>query len=140
MKVKSVAFAGQALSGKTFTLASILYNHKRIPKPETKYLDFEPDEQERGSTTTVKVFSLNDGETRIYFVDTPGFIEFIPQSEMAIRMCDFVFIFIRGGTDTDASVERIFITSRKHGIPSAFVITQYSSSDWKRSLESLQLL
>ena len=140
MKVKSVVFAGQPLSGKTHTLASILYMAKKIPKPETKYLDFEPDEQDRGSTTTVKVFSHIEGEDHFYFIDTPGFIEFMPQSQRAIRMADVAMIFIKAGSGLDASVEAAYLTAQKYNIPSGFVITQYSSGDWESTLKVLQEL
>jgi elongation factor G len=140
MKVKAVAFAGQPLSGKTFVLANILYMAKRIPKPETKFLDFEPDEQERGSTTSVKVFSHLEKDNHFYFIDTPGFVEFIPQSQRAIIMADAVMIFVRAGSVWDASVESIFHTTQKYNIPSAFVITQYSSGNWQETLKFLQEL
>jgi Translation elongation factors (GTPases) len=140
MKVKVVAFAGQPLSGKTFVLANIFHMAKKIPKPETKYLDFEPDEQERGSTTTVKIFSHLEKDNRFYFIDTPGFVEFIPQSQRAVRMADAVMIFVRAGSVWDSSVENIFLTTQKYNIPSAFVITQYSSEDWQKTLNFLQEL
>ncbi len=138
MKSKAVAFAGQPLSGKTHTIAHVLAELKKIPKAETKYLDYEPDEQERGSTTTLKVFSIVEKDVHVHFLDTPGFIEFFYQSDLGIRMADTVFIFAKAGSEVDASVERAYLTAQKFGIPSSFVITQYSSGDWQRTLDSIR--
>ncbi len=140
MKVKSVVLCGQPLSGKTYMLTNILYKAGKIPKADTKYVDFEPDEQERGSSTTIKVFSYEKDSTKLYFIDTPGFVEFLPQSKTAIKISDYVLIFIRSGSDMDASVESSFFSAKKNQKPSAFVITQYSSGDWNKTLEVLQKL
>ncbi|NPA80033.1 MAG: hypothetical protein GXO29_03155 [Thermotogae bacterium] len=140
MKGKAVAFAGQPLSGKTYTLAHILAHLKKIPKADTKYLDYEPDEQERGSTTTLKVFSVIEPDARVHFLDTPGFIEFFYQSDLGIRMADTAFIFLKAGSEVDASVEHAYLTAKRFSIPSTFVITQYSSGEWQKTLDSIREL
>ncbi|NPB03969.1 MAG: hypothetical protein GXO39_06105 [Thermotogae bacterium] len=140
MKSKAIAFVGQPLSGKTYTIANILAKLKKIPKADTKYLDYEPDEQERGSTTTLKVFSVIEPDTHVHFLDTPGFIEFFYQSDLGIRMADTAFIFLKAGNEVDASVEHAYMTAKKFSIPSSFVITNYSSGDWQKTLESIRKL
>ncbi len=140
MKSKAVAFTGQPLSGKTYTVAKILSMLKKIPRADTKYLDYEPDEQERGSTTTLKVFSVMEPDVHVHFLDTPGFIEFFYQSDLGIRMADTAFIFLKAGSEVDASVEHAYLTAKKFNIPSSFVITQYSSGDWQKTLESVRNL
>ena len=84
LHLRSVVLAGHAGSGKTTLGEHLLFRTgavQRLGKVDdaSSTLDFEPEEQKRKESLTLAVASCEYEGTRLVFVDTPGYPDFVAE-------------------------------------------------------------
>src|SRR3989338_1162491 len=92
-RIRNVAVVGHGGSGKTTLVETLLHVAgvtTRLGKVDdgTSILDTDPEEQKRHISINVKVAALTHEDTKINFLDTPGFADFAGDQKAALRVAD----------------------------------------------------
>ncbi len=92
-QTKAISIIGPRASGKTTLSEAILFHTKAIDKPGSvesgnTVCDFEPDEIEKKFSINSSVFYTKFEEFNLYFIDTPGFPDFLSKVKLALKATD----------------------------------------------------
>lgn len=93
MEIRNIAIIAHVDHGKT-TLTDALLRQTGMVKDETKSMDSNALEKERGITIYAKNTSLFYKETKINIVDTPGHADFGSEVERVLRSIDSVLLVV----------------------------------------------
>ncbi len=127
--IKNFVIIGHASSGKTTLAEALLYNSgatKRLGDVDqgNSILDFDPQEVKRKITINLAVASTEWKGNKLYFIDTPGFLDFEGEVRAGIRAADNAICVVDPSQGPDVGTERFFEVAKKKGIPVIFVITK----------------
>ncbi len=127
--IKNFVIIGHASSGKTTLAEALLYNSgatKRLGDvdQENSILDFDPQEQKRKITINLAVAATEWNGEKLYFIDTPGFLDFEGEVRAGIRASDNAICVVDPAQGPDVGTERFFEVAKKKGIPVVFVVTK----------------
>ncbi len=130
--IKNFVIIGHASSGKTTLIEALLYNSGATKRPGdvdqgNSILDFDPQEIKRKITINLSVASSEWNGNKIYFIDTPGFLDFEGEVRAGIRAADNAICVVDPSQGPDVGTERFFEIAKKKGIPVIFVITKMKS-------------
>src|SRR6187399_1640620 len=110
--IRTVALVGHQGSGKTTIGEAILSLVGAAPKlgsgATSALLDFEPEEQERGASTSASVFTVEVEGRRLHVFDTPGDGSFIHEARALLGGVDAVISVISGPDGVEVETERTF--------------------------------
>ena len=89
---RNFVIAGHSGSGKTILCEALLCKAGVIQRPGTldaknTVSDFTPEEQEKQSSIYSSVMNCTWKDTKLFFVDTPGYGEFVGQYVAAVYHC-----------------------------------------------------
>ncbi len=128
-EIKNFVVIGHASSGKTTLTEALLYNSgatKRLGDVDqgNSILDFDPQEQKRKITINLAVAATEWNGNKLYFIDTPGFLDFEGEVRAGIRAADNAICVVDPSQGPDVGTERFFEVAKKKGIPVIFVMTK----------------
>lgn len=143
--VRSIGIIGHGGTGKTSLAESILYNCKetdRIGRIEdgTTVCDYDPEEKKRQISISMAVAPCEWNNHRLYFVDTPGYFDFVGEAIEALRAVDTALITVCGVSGVQVGTEKAwdFVNSVK--VPRAFFINKLDreNSNFEKALQGLK--
>ncbi len=123
-KRRTLAFIGHNGSGKSHLLSSMLSLVGLIDKAAPKAVDYDPIEQEKGSSVTshVAVFGWKDG--RIAAIDTPGFGDFMSEVINAMYVSENVLMVVNATAGVEIQTERYWRMAEQMGKPIMVFVNQ----------------
>ncbi|KAF1084666.1 Elongation factor G [Sporotomaculum syntrophicum] len=103
-QIRNIAIVGHGGAGKTSLVEAMLFNTgviNRLGRVEdgTTVSDYHPEEAQRQSTVHTSLVPVEVNNTKLNFLDTPGFSDFIGEVKGALRVADatlFVFSAVDG--------------------------------------------
>lgn len=109
-------------AGKTTLSEALLYHSGMIRKMgrvdhQSTALDYERNERNRGITIFSKQAYLDYQGNRIYFVDTPGHIDFASEMERSLSVLDYAILVLSGSEGVQSHTETIWRLLKQHHIP-----------------------
>ena len=144
-KIRNVAILGHGGSGKTSLSEAFLYTTKattRIGKVEdgSTVSDYEPEEVKRAGSVQTSLIPCNWKDSKINFLDVPGYDDFIGEVISAMRAADSAIIVVAANAGVEVGTERSWSRCQDQGIPCAFFVNKMDreNADFNRSLESVQ--
>jgi elongation factor G len=143
--VRNSAFVGHPSSGKT-TLVDALAHlvgaspRKGLVSDKTSICDTEPEEQEKGHTLQLAVVSAAWHDKSWTFLDTPGYPEFVAETESALFGADLVVGVVSCASAVSHNLRRKMETAADMGRPRALVLTHLDSenTDFEKTVEALR--
>jgi elongation factor G len=124
-----VGFFGHHGCGKTTLMDDILVNYDSADRIGQRYLDKDPVEKEKGATFSNHIFSIDLDNTRTYFFDTPGSLDFIGDIQIALNTVDNVVIVINASSGIEVTTERIWNMTRDFNKPVMIFINQMDKEE-----------
>jgi len=124
-----VGFFGHHGCGKTTLMDDILVNYDSADRIGQRYLDKDPVEKEKGATFSNHIFSIDLDNTRTYFFDTPGSLDFIGDIQIALNTVDNVVIVINASSGIEVTTERIWNMTRDFNKPVMIFINQMEKEE-----------
>lgn len=125
-------------SGKTTLSESILYNTGVIRKlgrvdHKSALLDSDELERERGITifSSQAVFTLKEREFTL--LDTPGHIDFSPETERVLRVLDLAVLVISGSDGIQSHTETLWKLLESYSIPTVIFVNKMDISPYTRA-------
>ncbi|MBT98721.1 MAG: elongation factor G [Dehalococcoidia bacterium] len=127
--LRNVVILGHAGSGKTSLGEAALFHTKATTRLGTitdgnTVSDFEPEEIKRGGSIQTTLVSVVENETKINFLDTPGYDDFLGEVVSAIRVVEGAVIVVSAPTGVDVGTERAWKMCDSAQIPRLFVVNK----------------
>src|SRR4051794_31824970 len=107
-EIRNVAVVGHNDTGKTTLVTQLLFNAGAITRlgridDGTTVTDFDQDEIDRKHSISTAVAFAEWQNTKINFIDTPGFGIFVMEARTALRVADSAAIVVSGVTGVEVS-------------------------------------
>ncbi len=144
-KIRNFAVAGHTSSGKTTLCDLMLFKAKAVERlgsvdHMTSVSDYTPDEQEKLSSIYATALNCAWNNHHFFFLDTPGYGEFIGETIAAIHSSDAVLLVVDGVTGLEVGTSKAWTLARERNLPRMFFINRLDRelSDFNRVLEQIQ--
>ncbi len=127
--IRNVALLGHGGCGKTtFLEAALLATGviNRLGKVEdgNTVSDYDKMEIEKGYSISLSIVPVEYNKTKINFIDTPGFFDFIGEVDSAMRAVDAAMILVDASSGIQVGTEKAWNSCKQYNMPKMFVITK----------------
>ena len=127
--IRNVALLGHGSSGKTtFLEAALLATGvvSRLGRVEdgNTVSDWDKMEIEKGYSINTSLVPVEYNKTKINFVDTPGFFDFVGEVESAVRAVEAALIVVDASSGIEVGTEKAWNVCKKNNIPRLFLINK----------------
>ena len=143
--IRNLAVIGHGDVGKTQLISSLLYVAGATPRwgkvdEGTTVTDFEEDSITRKITLNISLAHLDHRETKLNFIDTPGYAAFVSHARPALRVADCAVVVLDAVKGVEVQTEKTWAYANEFIVPRVMVITKLDkeNSDFGRALESAQ--
>lgn len=127
-KIRNVALLGHGGCGKTTLVEAMAYTTgiiKRQGKVEegNTISDYDKEEQKRLFSISTTVVPIEYEETKINFLDTPGYFDFVGEVEEALAVADAAVIVVSAKAGVEVGAIKAWEYCEKHNVPRMFFVT-----------------
>lgn len=143
-KIRNVVLLGHGGSGKTSLAESVAYLagvSARMGKVEdgNTISDFGKEEQKRKHSIYTSVVPVEWEGTKINLLDTPGYLDFVGETEEAVSAADAAIIVVSGKAGVEAGTERAWELCEKYKLPRMVYVTNMDvdNASFKNVVETL---
>jgi elongation factor G len=143
--IRNLAVIGHGDVGKTQLISSLLYVAGATPRwgkvdEGTTVSDYEEDSIARKITLNISIAHLDHRETKLSFIDTPGYAAFVSHARPALRVADCAVVVLDAVKGVEVQTEKTWAYANEFIVPRVMVITKLDKehSDFGRALESAQ--
>ena len=128
-KIKNIAIAGQAGSGKTSLAEALLYKSgatDRLGKvlDGNTVSDYTAEEIKRKCSVYTSLSSLETGEYKVNLLDTPGLFDYEGEVVEGICASGCVMITVSGKSGVRVGTHKAYDLAKSMGKPTMFVVTK----------------
>lgn len=125
----NIAVIGEHRSGKTSLMDSIFFvsgkvNEKGSVDKGTSIMDFDPEEIKRKMTIRSSYSYVEYAGKKINFIDTPGFVDFIGEMEMALEVVENIVLVVDAERGITVETDRIWHSVDEFHISKAIVLNK----------------
>jgi elongation factor G len=143
--IRNVAVVGHGGSGKTSLVSALLFDMgavNRLGRVEdgTTVTDFDPDEVERRISLQTAPAWGEWKKTKINFLDTPGYANFLFEARSGLRVADTALVVVDAVHGVEVQTEKVWGYAAEYGLPRVVVINRMDRerASFTRALDSLQ--
>ena len=141
-QIRNIAFIGHGGSGKTSLSELMLFTAgeiNRIGKIDegNTVSDYNSNEIERKISISAALLHLEWGNTKINFIDTPGYSDFIGQVVGSLHVVDTVISVIKSAEGVEVGTEVSWSLVKKNNVPAAIIINKIDN-EHSRFFETIQ--
>ncbi len=143
--IRNLAVIGHGDAGKTQLVSSLLYVAGATPRwgkvdEGTTITDYEEDSIARKITLNTSLAHLEHRDTKISFIDTPGYAAFVAHARPALRVADCAVVVVDGVKGVEVQTEKTWAYANEFITPRVMVITKLDKehSDFQAALASAQ--
>jgi len=144
-EIRNFSVVGHTGSGKTSLCDLMLFKSGAVSRrgkstDKTSISDYTPEEQAKMSSIYSSVLNCSWHDHKFFFVDTPGYGEFIAEPIAAIENSDLALITIDAADGLLIGSTRGWKIAKQHNIPRAFFINCMDKeiADFDKVLKQLQ--
>ena len=133
-RIRNIVLAAHSGSGKT-SLADAMYfatgavNRQGRVDDQTSVLDYEPEEQSRGSSIQVSIAPCEWSDHKINVLDTPGYPDFRGEMLAAMRVADAAVIVVSAASGIEVGTLQAWQAATEKGLPTAIVVSKLDRSE-----------
>ena len=143
--IRNVAVVGHGKTGKTSLLEACLFNSgvsKRLGRVDdgTSILDYEAEEEKRKMTISDSLAVTEWKNSKINFIDTPGYPDFVGEVLGALSAADSALIIVSAPAGVEVETEKAFALCEDLKLPRAFFINKMDRehANFNKCVEDLQ--
>lgn len=125
--IRNFAIVGHSATGKTTLAEAILLNAGAIGRMGSiaegnTVSDFHDDEKKRQISIHASVMECEWLETKLNLIDTPGYADFIGESQAALRVGDFALLVISAQNGIEVGTEEVSKYAFRWHLPRVFAV------------------
>ena len=143
--IRNVALLGHSGSGKTALVESALFATKAIDRmgktvDGTAAMDYDPEEAKRGVSVFTAIAPIEWKNTKINFVDTPGYLDYEGEKVAGAAVADLDVVVVSAKDGIESGTESAVKLAKKNGTPIVFFINKVDdeNADVNKVLGDLQ--
>jgi elongation factor G len=143
--IRNLAVIGHGDAGKTQLISSLLFVAGATPRwgkvdEGTTVTDHEEDSIARKITLNTGLAHLDHRDTKLNFIDTPGYAAFVAHARPALRVADCALVVVDAVKGIEVQTEKTWAYANEFIVPRVMVITKLDKehADFGKSLESAQ--
>ena len=144
-KIRNVAILGHGSCGKTTLLEAMAYTTgvtKRMGRVEegNTISDYDKEEQKRLFSISATVVPILWEETKINFIDTPGYFDFVGEVEEAVSAADAAIIVVSAKAGVEVGTQKAWDICERNRLPRMFFITDMDddNASYRNVVEDLK--
>jgi elongation factor G len=144
-EIRNIAVVGHNTVGKTTLVGALLHMAGAISRPGkiedgTCPTDFDAEEIDRKISINLAVAHAVHRDTRINFLDAPGYGIFSPEARAAVAAADSAIIVLDAVSGVEVQTEKVWKFAAEFGRPVLFVVNRMDRerASFDRVVESLQ--
>ena len=144
-KIRNVALVGHGGAGKTTLAEALLFqagatSRQGRVEDGTTTTDFDPEELKRGISLTVALAPLEYDGHKINLLDCPGYADFLPEVEAALRVADLAVFVVSAVEGVEVQTEVIWKLAAELGLPSMVFVNKLDRerASFERTLDQLR--
>ena len=127
-EIRNVVVMGHSGSGKTTLMEACLFATKvtsRMGRVEdgNTVSDYDAEETRRGSSVSASMIPVEWNGTKINFMDTPGYFDFVGAAKEALHVADAALILVNAKSGIEVGTELAFESAAEAGIPKMMLVT-----------------
>lgn len=145
-KVRNVVLLGHSGSGKTtYAEAAMFFSGatKRFGKVDegNTVSDYDPEEIRRKVSISTSVLPVEWQDTKINFLDTPGYFDFVAESKLAMSVADTALIMVSAKSGVEVGTEKAWEYTEEMHLPRIFFVNQMDdeNADFERTLADMRV-
>ncbi len=144
-QLRSVALCGHGGCGKTTLAETALHlvgATGRLGKVDegTSLLDSDPEEQKRKITINLALAAVPYEKTKLNFIDTPGYADFIGDVKSGLRVADTALVVVDGSAGVQVGTHTAWEFAEERRLPRMVFVSRLDRerSDFRRALDDLR--
>ena len=135
-KIRNVALLGHSSCGKTTITEALLLNTKvtnRMGKVEdgNTVSDFDKEEKERQVSIGTSIIPIEYQNTKINFLDTPGYFDFVGEVYGALKVVDSAVLVIDASSGVEVGTEKCWKYLEQRNIPRIIFVNKLDKENIK---------
>src|SRR5438046_10387353 len=120
--IRNVALISHVGSGKTSLVDAALYDSGAVTRQGkvdegSSIGDYDPDELKRGMTLHTKALPVEWKNTKINFIDTPGYADFVAEVKAALRVADAALVVVMAVQGVEVGTELLWKCDEDGNVP-----------------------
>jgi elongation factor G len=132
--IRNFAIVGHRGSGKTLLTEAMLVasgtiNRMGSIEQRNTASDYHADEQSRQISIHSSILHLDWLDRKFNIIDTPGYLDFIPEALGALRVVDFALIVIDAQDGIEVGTEQVWNFAETFGLPKFIVINGFDKEN-----------
>src|SRR6267378_1303962 len=127
--IRNLAVIGHGDVGKTQLISSLLYVAGATPRwgkvqEGTTVTDYDEDSIARKITLNTSLAHLEHRDTKINFIDSPGYAAFVAHARPALRVADCAISVVDGVKGVEVQTEKTWAYANEFMVPRIMVVTK----------------
>ena len=143
--IRNVALISHVGAGKTSLIDAALYDSGAATRQGkvdegSSVADYDPDELKRSMTLNAKVLPVEWKNTKINFIDTPGYADFSGEVKAALRIADAALVVVTAEKGVEVGTELTWQYADERNLPRMVVVNKLDreNTSFDNALKSLR--
>ena len=144
-QIRNVALISHVGAGKTSLVDAALFDSGAVTRQGkvdegSSVSDFDPDELKRHMSLNAKVLPVEWKNTKINFIDTPGYADFVGEVKAALRVADAALVVVTAEKGVEVGTELTWQYADERDLPRMVLINKLDreNTSFDSALESLR--
>ena len=144
-KIRSIGIVGHSGSGKTSVAEAILFrtgttNRMGSANEGTTVTSFEPEEVKRKVTISAALAPVEWKDTKMNFIDTPGYADFVAEVKGAMRVVDSALVVVCASAGVEVGTEKAWQYAEELNLPRIMLVNKMDreNADFDKIVETMR--
>src|SRR5712671_5174668 len=143
--IRNVALISHVGAGKTALVDAALYDSGAVTRQGkvdegSSISDYDPDELKRRMSLNAKVLPVEWKNTKINFIDTPGYADFVGEVKAGLRVADAALVVVTAEKGVEVGTELTWQYADERKLPRMVLVNKLDreNTSFDTALESLR--
>jgi elongation factor G len=144
-QIRNVALISHVGAGKTSLVDAALFDSGAVTRQGkvdegTSVSDYDPDELKRRMSLNAKVLPVEWRDTKINFIDTPGYADFVGEVKAGLRVADAALVVVTAEKGVEVGTELTYQYANERNLPRIILVNKLDreNTSFEQALESLR--
>jgi elongation factor G len=144
-QIRNVVLISHVGAGKTSLIDTALFDSGAVTRQGkvdegTSVVDYDPEELKRRISLNVKVLPVEWNETKINFIDTPGYPDFVGEVKAGLRVADAALVVVTAEKGVEVGTELTWQYADERKLPRMVLVNKLDreNTSFDQTLESLR--